>query len=92
MQRLTLSKSKSLDYEANYFMVSWTHLLFELGCLEGGKVWTAFKKGKTEAGIWSNVYTTCYFKGCELNNSETLQERFKACLTNEIKLSEKCSS
>lgn len=38
MQRLTPSKSKSLDYEANYFVVvSRTHLLFELGCLEGKK-------------------------------------------------------
>lgn len=74
MQWLTPSKSKSLDSEANYFVVvSWTHLLLELVCLEKEKkqVWTAFKKGKSEVGIWSNVYTTCYHKGCELNGSET---------------------
>ena len=55
-------------------VVSRTHLLFELGCLEEKKqVRTAFKKGKSEVGIWSNVYTTCYHKGCELNGSEMLQ-------------------
>lgn len=29
--------------------------------------------GKNEAGIWFNVYTTCYHKGCELNGSKMLQ-------------------
>lgn len=56
-------------------VVSRTHLLFELGCLEEKKtqMQTAYKKGKSEVGIWSNVYTTCYHKGCEMNGPEMLQ-------------------
>lgn len=67
---LTPSKPKSLDCEANYFLVlSRTHLLSELGCLVKKK---QVQTGKSEASIWSNVYTTCYHKGCELNGSEML--------------------
>lgn len=74
-QWLTWSKSKSLDSEANYFVVvSRTHLLFELACLENkNKCRQHLSKGKREVGIWSNVYTTCYHKGCELNGFEMLR-------------------
>lgn len=40
---------------------------------KGKQVWTAIKKGKSERGIWSNVYTTCYHKGCELSSSKMLR-------------------
>lgn len=95
-QRLTLSKSKSLESEEKYFVVvRRAHLLFELACPEERKrkrkeerihVKTVLKKGRRHVGIWSTVYTTCYRKGCEVNNSEMLL-KFKARLTFEIKLS-----
>jgi len=35
---------------------------------------TAFEKGNSEVGMCSNVFTTRYYKWCELGGSEMQQE------------------
>lgn len=58
----------------------WTLLLFELVVLGGHKLWTAFREG-------GRHLVKCLYKGCEPGGRG--RARFKACLTNELKLSGK---
>lgn len=77
------NKKKGLNFKFSYFTVSiWTLLLFELVSLEGHKLWTAFREG-------GRHLVKCLYKGCEPGGRG--RARFKACLTNELKLSGKGS-
>lgn len=60
----------------------WTLLLFELVGLGEHKLWTAFREG-------GRHLVKCLYKGCEPGGRG--RARFKACLTNELKLSGKGS-
>lgn len=60
----------------------WTLLLFELVGLGGHKLWMPFREG-------GRHLVKCLHKGCEPGGRG--RARFKACLTNELKLSGKGS-